>query len=210
MKKVLFVLLIIPLLSGCIEMRVEEGNPLISIPTYDEDAIIDHIQFNLPQKQSMTNISLSLYNPEGISGGTFSQTFYNTKDCKVNIQRTSLYYPGTWKVEFNINDEITGSKYFWVESLEHDLDVYTIENYMDLGTTINFNVYNVGKEAGWVEILVFNTNPFSIGGRQVYGKLYFESDEYIRPGHRFEARLTITETSDLTIMINGDEYKFGE
>jgi hypothetical protein len=209
--KVLPIIFIPLLLSGCI-LSYTESTEIVVIPAYDEDAIIDYVEFHLPldyHVKEVTNISLSLIRPDETSPGDYSQSFYNgERTCRVSIPRTQLYYPGTWTVEFNIDDMLVGNKHFWVEDKEHDRDHYVVENYRKTGSTVYFNVYNDGKEAGWVEIVVFATNRLTLGGKHVYDRTYIMDEEYLRPGHRQSYDTIISETDYVTIMLNGEEYEF--
>jgi len=209
--KILPLIFVVFLLSGCM-LTYEESAEIVQIPSYDEDAIIDYIEFKIPLEyhvEEITNINLTLYRPDDTSPGKYSGVFPGEQRlCRVSIPRTQLYYPGTWSIEWDIDNRLVGTKHFWVEDKEHDRDHYVVENYRKTGSTVYFNVYNDGKEAGWVEVVVFATNRIPLAGKHVYDKTYIKDEDYIRPGHRKSFDTIISETDYVTIMLNGEEYEF--
>ena len=209
--KIFPIILITLLFSGCI-LTYTPVEEIVNIPSYDEEAIIEYIEFIIPLEyntKDVINISLRLIRPDDTSPGHYAKNFPgDQRTCRVPIGRTSLYYPGTWTIEWNIDDTLVGEKHFWVEDKPHDRDHYVVETYIDSGVTVSFDVYNDGKEAGWVEIVVFATNRLTTGGKHVYDKTYLTEEEYIRPGHRKSFETTISDTNSVTIMLNGEEYEF--
>jgi hypothetical protein len=199
LKKIIPFIIILLSLSGCIT-QFQQPSELVTIPNYKKNDILENVQFNTKANE----ISLSIYRPDRVYIGTYTNTFQNQSICYVQTGKTYLYYPGTWKITYSIDDSIEGTKYFWVDNEIHRRAIYEIRNYNDDGSKTTFDVCNVGKESGWVDIIVYQPESITIGGKQVYGHTSFDDSFYIRQGQRKSVEASGT---DLTIMINGKVTK---
>lgn len=206
-------LLIVVMLSGCI-LTFETPPEIVNVhSSYRVDTTMEFIEFIIPldyNVEDVTDINLTLYMPDDYSLGSFAGKFPgDQRTCRVSIGKISLYYPGTWTIVWDIDDRLEGYKHFWVEDNEHDRDHYIVETYADSGEVVSFDVYNDGREDGWVEIVVFASNRLTIGGKHVYDYTYLKTASYIRIGHRETYDLIASATNQITIMLNGEEYELG-
>jgi hypothetical protein len=187
MKLILFLLTVLIILPGCLTV-VEPPER-----TYREGDTITHYFLVLPYEEK--EVSIRLQSPDGKEKGTFTSTHYGPSDFYIG--ETLLYHPGIWKVFYTVGEDREGIEYLWVEPKTKTLARFELEDVRET----SFSVRNVGKEPGYVDVVVFARNPVTVGEKQFYGYTYLEEETYLRVGHKETYNIP---NKEVYIMIEGE------
>jgi hypothetical protein len=208
MKIILSLLFVTVLLSGCVLQQEKTEYPIITEESYQVNDVLEELTFNLPQTYSEPVISLTLKLPNGKEQATFRNSFPSrTIHCSVSTQKSViLYYSGMWRVDYQIfngtTKTIEGTYTFWVGNNSYrGLERFELESYDVNGESLSFSVLNYGKASGYVNIIIYNSNPLN-GSIVEYGHEYFNQRVYLKPGYRYTNSILVSGEPVLKMKLN--------
>jgi len=181
MKKILiFVPIALILLSGCLGTT----NQIITNEHHGYDEL--YLEFNLPAsidtRQSI-EISYECVAPNGTVFGT-----YHAYD-NLTVHNPNIVFDrsGIWHVYYDIYEgetkKVTGDHAFYIPSGTHHTYEFILKHYEYVSGKFTFTIQNVGREAGYVHILLYDDMPLKVENITEYGHVYYESTEYLQIGH---------------------------
>lgn len=200
MKKILiFVPIILVLLSGCISTT----NQIITTQHYGYDEL--HLDFRLPASIDTRKGTEIVYECVAPNGTVFG-TYHAYDNLTVHNPNVVFDRSGIWHVYYDIYEgetkKVTGDHAFYIPSGTHHTHEFILKHYKYINGKFTFTIQNIGREAGYVHILLYDDEPLISGNIIEYGYAYYESVEYLQIGHEVNVTKYLTYGAIPVLMYN--------
>ena len=200
MKKLILIPITFALLSGCIS---SPSFTIISTIHNPHDEL--RLDFHLPSEFNPnmgTQISYNVEAPNGTAWGTY----HIKNNLTIHNPHIILDCAGIWHVEYKIYEglvhKITGDHAFFIPTGRHYRHEFILTEYEIVDDSLSFTVENVGREGGYVSILIYDDRPLERGNITFYGNVYFETKEYLGIGHEILDDVFLYHGAEPVMLIN--------